>query len=188
MRRLLAGCAQVARRLRVKKTRHRLSVPRTIRLRLYSPTQLNGTPSSTERLRKIEPHPFPYTIWSPQPCLQNLKLLRYACKMHFVSYHAWKHPIFNWQPAYTTRRSNASTIALTASRARYRGLAVIRSLINTRRLCSYAISIEWTVLESAHCSTKSTITRSVSWSSTHLTAPNHLLLDATGLRDSLNET
>ncbi|OCK92148.1 uncharacterized protein K441DRAFT_727127 [Cenococcum geophilum 1.58] len=108
--------------------------------------------------------------------------------MHFVSYHAWKYPIFDWQPAYITRRLNVSITALTASKVRCRGLAVIRCLINTKRLCSYPISIEWTALESARCSTKSIITRSVSLSSMRLTTPNHLLLDATRLRDSLNKT
>jgi len=141
-----------------------------------------------ERVPKIKHYLFPHTIEPPQPCLQNPKLLRYACKMHFVSYYAWKHPIFNWQPAYITRRSNVSITALTASRARCRGLALIRCLINTRRPCSYAISIEWTALELARCSTKSIIARSASLSSMRLTAPNHLLLDVTGLRDSLNKT
>jgi hypothetical protein len=85
--------------------------------------------------------------------------------MHFVSYHAWKHPIFDWQPAYITRRLNVSITASTALRARCRGLAVIRCLINTRRPCSYPISIEWTALESARYSTKSITARSVSLSS-----------------------
>ena len=154
----------------------------------HSPTQLNGIPSSTERVPKIKPHLFPHTIKSQQPCLQNPKLLRYACKMHFVSYHAWKHLIFNQQPAYITRRSNVSITALTALRARYRGLVVIRCLINTRRLYSYPILIKQTALELVHCSTKSIIARSISLSSMRLIALNYLLLDATRLRDSLNET
>ena len=53
----------------------------------YSPTQLNGTPGLTERLREIEPYLFPYIIQSPQLYLWNLKLLRYVCKMYFVSYY-----------------------------------------------------------------------------------------------------
>ena len=140
-----------------------------------------------EHVPKIKPHLFPHTIESPQPCLQNLKLLRYACKMHFVSYHAWKHPIFNWQPAYTMRRLNVSITASTASRARCRGLAAIRCLINIRRPCSYPISIKWTALESAYCFTKSMIACSVSSNSMRLTALNHLLLDTTRLRDFLNK-
>ena len=154
----------------------------------YSPTQLNGTPSLTERVPKIKPHLFPYTIELPQPCLQNPKLLRYACKMHFVSYYAQKHPIFNQQPTYTTCRLNVSITALIALRVRYRGLAVIRCLINTRRLYSYPILIKQTALELARYSTKSIITRSVSLSSMRLTALNHLLLNVTRLRDSLNKT
>ena len=154
----------------------------------HSLTQLNGTPSSTERVPKIKPHLFPHTIESPQPYLQNPKLLRYACKIHFMSYHAWKHPIFDWQPAYTTRRLNVSITTSTASRARCKGLAAIRCLINTRRLCSYLILIEWTALELARCSTKSIIAYSVSLSSMRLMVPNHLLLDMTRLRNSLNKT
>ena len=154
----------------------------------HSPTQLNGTPSSTERVPKIKPHLFPHTIESPQPCLQNLELLRYACKMHFVSYHAWKHLIFDWQPAYTTCRLNVSITALTASRAKYRGLAVIKYLINFRRPYSYHISIKWTALESACCSTKYIIVCSVSLSFMRLIVPNHLLLDATEPKNSSNKT
>ena len=54
--------------------------------------------------------------------------------MHFMSYHAWKHPIFNWQPAYTTCHLNISITALTALRAKCKDLAVIRGLINLYRL------------------------------------------------------
>ena len=135
---MYTGCAQAA-----CQKKHDIGYPpHGLFAYAHSPTQLNGTPSSTERVPKIKPHLFPHTIKSPQPCLQNPKLLRYACKMHFVSYHAWKHPIFDWQPAYTTRRLNVSITASTASRAKYRGLAAIRCLINTRRPCSYPISIK----------------------------------------------
>ena len=141
-----------------------------------------------ERVPKIKPYLVPYTIKPPQPCLQKPKLLRYACKMHFVSYYAWKHLIINQQPAYITRRLNVSITMLMALRARCRGLAVIRCLINTRRLCSYPISIGWTALELARCSTKSIIAHSVSLSFMRLMALNYLLLDVTRLRDFLNET
>ena len=100
----------------------------------------------------------------------------------------WKHLIFNQQPAYITRRSNVSITALTALRARCRGLVVIKCLINTRRLCSYPILIKQTALELARYSTKSILTHSVSLSSMCLIVLNYLLLDATRLRDFLNKT
>jgi hypothetical protein len=60
-----------------------------------------------------------------------------------------------------TRHLNVSTTVLIALRTKYRDLTVIRDLINTRRLYSYPISIEWTSLESAYYFTKSTIACSV---------------------------
>ena len=80
-----------------------------------------------------------------------------------------------------------SIAALIALKVKYKGLAVIKCLINTRRPCSYSISIKWTALESARCSTKSIIACSVSLSSMRLTALNYLLLDAIGPRDSSNK-
>ena len=154
----------------------------------HSPTQLNRTPSSTEHVPKIKPHLFPHTIESPQPCLQNLKLLRYTYKMHFVNYHVQKHLIFNQQSTYTIRRLNMSITTLTALKAKYRGLAVIKCLINTRRPYFYSILIKWTALESVCCFTKSIIACSVFLSFICLTALNYLLLDITGLKDSLNKT
>jgi heme/copper-type cytochrome/quinol oxidase subunit 1 len=81
-----------------------------------------------------------------------------------------------------------SITASTASRVKYKGLAVIKCLINTRRLYSYPILIKWTALELVCCFTKSIIACSVSLNFIYLIVLNYLLLDTTGLRDSLNKT
>jgi hypothetical protein len=87
------------------------------------------------------------------------------------------------------RYLNMSITVTIASRARYRGLVVIKCLINTRRPYSYPILIKWTTLELGRCFTKSIITYSVFSNSMHLIVPNYLLLDVTRLRGFfLNKT
>jgi hypothetical protein len=81
-----------------------------------------------------------------------------------------------------------SITILIVLKAKCRGLALIKCLINIKRLYSYPILIKWTALKSVCYFTKSIITCSVSLDFIYLIVLNHLLLDMTKLKDSSNKT